>query len=287
MKKNRLICMLSIFLIPIQGFSQEHTATRHKGSNEIHFYISPQYYFNQINVENDPDAPQLIAAKNTAGINLGLNFTHITHYGLIYGGGIDFGQLGHNITVINYQNFNYFSPAGSRNIPRYYPDSTYNRTISYFSAKALIGYQWKLPESFMKGWSAQVSLGLSFRFYLNGFVSHKEQTVDFYYEGKYIPAIYYHEGLGYGRQPGEFWQYSNNWDWYLGLSRNVDWGWIRSLNVGVKATYAFRSLGSSGGAYISSSVVNPQGKELIKDIDQYNSHDLSIGLKLDLGLWPQ
>lgn len=294
-----------LFVLPslVYGQKDNNVAKAHKGNNEIEFSFTPQYYFNKLNVHNDGVLPGLISAKNTAGFNLSIDYHRITPYGLVYGAGASFGQIGHDVTV-NYKDFSFFypkkdNPVVTDSLKSWHADEHVVERLNYLSLHPSVGYRFKLPGSFMNGWDVQADLSCDFVFYLNGL-----------HGGDDIDAVYTRNGttiitplMGYGYEFGTphntifnhfYSQYFIAYGLNLSLHKEINRGILSDISAGIKVTYSgngnfhdkTRGAGFVGADAYDINSFSPNISHGSISHNEYRARDFSVGLKLGVGLWP-
>lgn len=309
---KHLSIALAFIVLPSLIYAQKSNSeiNQQKGKNELDFSFTPQYYFNKMNIHNDAMAGGKISTKNTAGFNLSLDYYRVTHYGMVYGAGFSFGQIGHNISI-NYNNFNFFYPKNDYPTLNQYlaTNSAHyhvNKQINFLSLHPSIGYRFKLPGARFKNWNFQVDFMYEFRFYLNGgfyhdgrIMQYTSKTGDTIFVNIPLLNVYYEFGkddnLSFWRQQVHSMYVAN-----ITISKEINWRCVSNVNIGVKVTYAAEGRNSPDGSYYHSQT-SGSGFATSDSYDytsayqfpytpishsEYRARDFSIGIKLGVGLWP-
>lgn len=309
---KHLSIALALIVSPSLIYAQKSNSEikSRKGKNEIHLSFTPQYYLNKLSVHNDGVIPNPISTKNMPGFNLSMDYNRVTRYGLVYGAGISFGQIGHDVTI-HFKDLSFFYPDDDHPYLKeeLAKESTYyhhRENLNFLSIHPTIGYRFKMPERFMKGWNLQINLTYVFLRYLNGSNHLLSLKMDFPNKAgdtMFVGAPFLSYYTQFGKTPWmSFWgeEFHGMYEADITFSKEMNCHWISNINIGFKVTYAGEGRNSPDGSYYHSQTsgsgfayaksytdksvyeINPQPASN----NEYRARDFSIGIKLGVGLWP-
>lgn len=288
---SRPFCTMRLFTI-LLCYSYISTNAKNKGlsfirkirpENSISFSYSPQWYLNKGGVHNDGKEPDVISAKNTRGYALRVMYERITRYGLIINAGLQYGRQNHDVDI-TYRNLSFFDDVNKEQLSFAKAYSNYKGNVGYIGWNYMMGCQWLIGSTFLKGCRLQAKAGLSCRISITE--SYQDGTWKILYNRNdtlYL-ASFGNQIASFGKAStiGSF-KLSYNADIYLGLKRPVNWHFMKDFSLGILVTHSGFGKDWGGIAIVHADSKNFSGK--IISTDAYRSQDFSFGVKMAMGLW--
>jgi hypothetical protein len=288
MKRITSLSMVSLLLLQnIQA--QIRIKQRGEGEHRVSLTFTPQQYLNSINIRGEGQ-PQVIHTKNTFGYKLGLDYQRTTRYGLIFGSGISYGSQRNIIDIVYSSDMSWFDPYADHPeqlVGQQEAKLNYAFTSKYAALQLKAGYSFKLPANWDKGWRVETTLGVTSRLYLNDpDVNNPEQDPSW----TWWRMMYEKGGQSYlSTFATEYGSFSDKGvsilataEAYIGISKAVNLGWLRNFSLGIEVSKSFFHRG--GSAYFDNYVKDFYGKQVAHNV--YESKNLSLGIKMSVGLWP-
>ena len=287
-----ILDMKNIFCLFFTFFSIVAQGQARKGHSFISVSLSPQYYFNKLNVVNDGIGLNTISAKNTAGYYLGLEFERVTHYGLVLDAGIHTGIRRHNFSIT--QDLSDFDSGGSQQLHGLVYNKTFEKSLYYVNPILSIGYEKKINNR----WSLVGKTGVSIVAYINGLAS--VETVDVTYQTNNMQYIKTERFLAYQVLLGEplrnlntganiaFWNKLfgstiNVYSLYIGGKRQLQTKWLKHIAIGLEYTRSFSA--DATGTQWAEVKSRAHASSLTTGFDQYQDQNAAIGIKMAAGFW--
>lgn len=249
------------------------------GNNNICLSFTPNYYLQKQNIKNGSD--DFLFPKNTFGYDFSLEYDRTTKYNLILGIGLDYGQLSHNIDII--QPLDNFDPEAAEAFKGLKYSGNVSATTKYFAPKLVIGYKYPISKNF----SLNAKVGLRRTIFLNGYrvynygiyVRYLPDSGEPYRESIPNTAFYY---FGNDKsQPSASklfpWnQWNNNWEFYFGASKKIDKLWIKSVDFGINFKETFGKINSPS---LTDEHITRYGEETYQ-LSYYYERNIAFGLVL-------
>jgi hypothetical protein len=262
----------------------------YEGEHRLSLAFTPQQYFNGINISGE-GSPQVLHTQNTFGYKLGLDYQRTTRYGLIFGGGIYYGSQRNTIDVIYRSDMRWFDPESDdpqRLATTEEVKKNYSFTAKYAALQLKGGYSFKLPAAWGKGWRLETTLGVTSRLYLNSpNINKAEQDLSttqwmimYEKDGTYYASRFAEESGGWPGK-GQL-NLAETFEGYVGISKAINLGWLRNFSLGFEVGKSFFHRGSAG--FIRNNMIDFYEKPVAHN--NYESKNLSLGIKLSVGLWP-
>lgn len=264
--------------------------TKRKAENRVNISYTPQWYLHSlggVNHYGDDLGQQVIYPRNAFGQTLEIEYQRTTRNGLIMSLGLQTGMEKHNIDV--HYNFGYVD-AEAPELKNAWLDTQFKATVNRMAIRVMAGYKWESPFKAFPGWDIETKAGIALRRNTNGGVAGNYYTVLTYKKDdtffrKEVAFNYIGFGSPHLKFPSGF---RSAFEFYVGLTKNMNVGFIRTLSIGIDGTYGLRkNYGSSGGAHITLYTLdNYTGNLLSESRHEYSSPDFALGIKLAVGLWP-
>jgi hypothetical protein len=280
-----------LILLPLMlsGVIFAQTAKR-KSENRVNISYTPQWYLHSLGSVNhygDDYGQQVIYPHNAFGQAFEIEYQHTTRYGLIMSTGLQAGIEKHDIDI--HYNFSYVDPAPE--FKNTWEDMQYNVMVKYVALRFMAGYQWKFPFKALPGWDIEAKAGVALRHYTTyegstyNIILHYEKNDTFFSK-----KVSYNTA-GFGSSQKSLLKFSTALNFHIGVTRNINLGFVRTLSIGIDGTYGLRKYsdnGSSGSAHIEMSPLdNYAGALLSYSQTDYSSPDFALGIKFAVGLWPK
>lgn len=282
---KRTLVLFSLLCIKTLVLAQ---VIERKPENFVHLSWAGQYYFNKVNVENDNSLPNPISTKNTFGQNLELAYQHTTRWGLIIFYGIQYGAQRHAVNI-DYDMSKFDPDANS--LKGYNLHYTYDMRFRFINQRLMLGYARPLPQSLFKGWLAEFKAGAGTKAFSRGYGFG--QPVEILYPANEPGKAYYNQFSLWWVKMGNVNNHGNDWsirskensflqtfEFYLGVRKNMHIRRLRNISAGIELT---RAAYRQSGDYIM--VISYDKKFRTISTDVYNNRNISIGLRLGVGLW--
>lgn len=254
----------------------------HKAENRINLTYTPQWYLNQGGIFNDGNYPDVISARNTRGYVAGLEYERITKGGLIMNIGLFYGRQSHDVDV-TYKSLEFFDDMNQEQLKQTHNEKNYSANVGYVGMKFMAGYRWVIPATLLKGWALEGKAGFSFRIAKSGSSDNIIWRIEYNKNDTFYQTYFGDDAASFGKtSSATAWSY--NADAYMGLTKALDWSFVKNLSIGLSVTYGINTGKYKGLGDVSARTYNFYRK-LISN-DEYRSQDLSIGLRFAVGLWP-
>ena len=283
--------MKAIFLLLIAVCPFISAGQNKKGHSFISVSLSPQYYFNKLNVVNDAIAPNTISAKNMAGYYLGFEFERVTRYGLVLSAGIHTGVRTHNFSIT--QDLSTFDSTASQHLQGLVYNRTIEQPLYYVNPILSIGYERKIRSR----WSVVGKAGFSIASYINGYKDIV--TVDASYQTDDLQYFKTERFLAYQIVLGEpfrnltnsgvplmsrlFRNSINVYSLYIGGRRQMQTKWLKHIAIGLEYTRSFSA--DATGTQWAEVKSRANASSFATGFDQYQDQNAAIGIKLAAGFW--
>lgn len=256
------------------------------GEHAINISFTPQWNINRLDdIENSgvDFGQQVLYPKNTIGYNLGLEYQHITRYGLVVSLGVQFGAQRHDIGVK--YNLGYVNETLPE-LKTVMIDTQYGATVKNMALRVMAGYRWKSPFGMPSGWDILTKGGLSLRHYRNYSFNSYSWMVQYEKNDTLFLTEAADDSHSFGSsQPfGSGFNYA--FDFYGGLSRELNCGFLRTISIGIEGTYMIHG----GSGYVRETLqkrdVNT-GMVITYGSYIYSPKDFALGVRFTVGLgWP-
>lgn len=286
---------LSLFLFVIAAIASTNvSAQKRTGQNLLNLSYTPQYYLNKSYIENDETLPNPLTTENTFGYNIGLEYQRVTRYGLSLSGGVQYGQQRHSLSV-NYDVTD-FDPRGSISLSSGNNFSVkYDATLKFLSNRFMIGYVWPWQNEPNAKWSLEGRLGWASKTWFNKYTRATSYSV--VYQDDINPNLIYTRrftaithNLGnavsddkININPSKN-TYLQTLEFYLGVRRNLNFRWLKTLNIGLEyATTYYKNDVNHARYYAGVKSVDVNGN--VVSSDYYFDKNRSIGIRIAAGLW--
>lgn len=212
-----------------------------------------------------------------------LAYQHNTPYGLIYGGGVQFGTYTRNVGVLlsSYDTANNMEPLEDTTALFFYGSKS-----NYLALNVFVGYYYCLTPKKAKPWYIEAKIGITKRYYFSGGFAEDElnaslrESVPSFsgYQPTYITDSWGKEGHNF----------PNYFDGYIGIKKRVDWICKNTfINLGAYCTFQFELPGSSTSDNAEIRVksgVYKQGVFQYWDYDYSYNRELTFGIRVGFGL---
>jgi len=260
-------------------------AQKKRGQHLVNVFFTAQNYFDKQGISRDlTSAENSLQAKNTVGYSFCLQYERITHYGLIFGGGLQYGKRKYSLSI--YQDMSAFDPNASDNLKGAFFSDNINVNTAYLGIKLFTGYKLKLNNRI----SAIIRGGIVAKYVYKGLWENPAYTVRYFYddgtaemtsefiflEKKFGKNPVYKSLFGANRFPqGVF-------ELYAGIERNIRGKLVKNLSIGIEGTrllWTWVPEGEMQMRYITSVYQQRLNKSVFNDLN------LSIGLRIGIGLW--
>lgn len=282
MLKNYLLLILSMPLIV--------SAQKKHGYNRIYPSISVMQYHDKNSIVYDGKPPDnYIKAKNTIGHYWGLQFERVTKHSVIFSAGLQYGTRSYDITIQqDLTNFNVDDAANNLKGVIYRDRTTLS--VNYFGFRLMSGYGLPIKNKISVVAKGGISLKLDYDGLWeekSNFVKYKSDTGNVFHSSQITitkkefgrdPNIVKRGFLGNNRFPSGL--YAT--DIYLGIEKEMNMPLIKNISVGIECINSWTSSEYSHSMIIrSKNTVN----ETLNSYDRYYDKNLSIGLRVAVGLW--
>jgi len=281
---KKLLIFLCLLFISGQLYPQNNLSRQNDESAQTHIniYYTPQLYFNKTGIFNDGNAPDVLSTKNTLGYNLGLDYERITRQGIILNVGFHYGKQKHTVDV-NYKGLAFFDPSEAAYLNQFNLSRNFKGTMGYIGMKFMAGYQWQIPRTILKHWQLEAKAGFALRLSISGGSDSQIWSVQYQKEDSTFIGWLADGAANFGNERGlASLSWSHNAEVYLGLSKPINYSFIKNLSVGVCATYGIGKKYRGIGDVLATSY-NYHGERISED--EYRTQDFSLGIRLALGLW--
>jgi hypothetical protein len=276
---KRAFILLLLVLSAFSDFGKEK-----KGENSLNISFTTQYYFNKLNLDNR-QAYQPIRPHNSIGCNLGISYGRITKRRFMMEYGLEMGFQAHPITIT--QDLTNFDPDAVNTLKGEIINDKHTYITNYYSCSSLFGYS--IPA--IPDWPIDVKAGGSIRIYRNSenfsrpyFINETYQTDD---HTQIRVAEIFFINPAFGNDSHIFKIYERlepMWGLHLGTHRNINKKWLHQLFFGLSFTKNFFKLAEN---YMRLEY-NTSWQSLttsIPQVDEYNARNISVGIKIGVGLW--
>src|SRR5690606_23013099 len=276
--------LLFVFTFSSLTMAQEFATPGLSGAtNKINLSYTPQYFLNGINIDHDGISPDVLSTKNTGGYTLSLEYQRTTRYHMIYGGGFLYSRQEHDVSV-TYTTLDFFTSPGQPKLGYFYYGKHYKGVSANTGFRLFTGYRWENPLKGSTGWDIDGGIGLMLRLHLKGYEEQDASSLSYFREDP--PTIFNRtlsvQSVQFGHDLDNSWSWDENLEVYIGFSKNMSWYFIQDFNIGIVATHGLSKYGNGSVSVDTYQQELPQ----VRSTDQYNSRDLSLGLRLGIGLWP-
>lgn len=251
--------------------------------NRVHISYTPQLYLNQSGLENDGIDPDIISTRNTFGDVYSLEYERITAKNIIMNVGLMFGRQKHDVTVKYNDGIAFYNDIDKDALSQITDPANYGATTSYVGIKLMGGYQFKNPISRLKGWDVESKVGLSLRIATSSKFTNITRRI-IYERNDTLYIGYYGEDDAFFGGKSRLGNLIKSYtaDLYLGVSKNINWSFVKNVSFGISASHG---LGRHGGvSFVNASSYN--SNQALVSNDHYYAKDFSIGARLAVGLWP-
>jgi hypothetical protein len=277
---------ISICIISLASISANAQTVKRKGQHTFNLSFTPQWNLNRLNSLHRSGVDleqQVLFPKNTVGHNFGFEYQRITRYGLVWSAGVQLSEQKHDVGVLLKLN--------EPDEERYYKeqltiiDTQYTSKVRNISIRLMAGYNWQSPLGLPKGWDLLAKGGLSLRHYRDD--SYNSNYWQLYYPNKddQYSSVAGNSRQGFGSSQPFGSGFSYAFDFYTGISRELNWGIFRTISLGLEGTYMIH--GGSGGVYESLYKIDPVTQDVINSSEyRYSPKDISLGIRFAVGLWP-
>lgn len=283
--------MKNLLLTLCLGISFAAWGQSKKGNSNISVSLSPQYYLNGPNVQNDGILPDPIQTKNTFGWYVGVEFERVTRYGFSMSAGLRTGVRRHSFSFT--RNLADFDSTATSQLKDVVYNKSFAKSLYYINPVISIGYQKQVS----KNWTVVAKAGLFITCYLNGFLD--VGNVDLTYQTDDLSEIKDERVLSYQVMIGEPQRdlknrrfslltelFGNTQDvgfFYLGVTRPFHYKPIKSLSVGIEFS---RTLYRDAiGLQWAEVKTRTHASSYDGSIDTYQDQCFSIGLRVGAQLW--
>jgi hypothetical protein len=265
----------------------QHNMTKQKGEHSINLSFTPQVYLNKVGSISHRDedrGQQVIYPKNTLGYNFGIEYQRITRYGLVFSIGLQAGMQKNDVRV--HYNFGYVDEEVPQ-LKNMTVDTQYATTLHDVGLRLMGGYRWQISSGRLKGCGLIAKVGATFKKINTPLVATSRRWMVGYPKNDTFwlkPAGYDDAYLGSGSVYGSGIHTGLNFT--LGLSRNINIGFIQSVSVALDGTYGLFNV-QTGYVYQTLDKYNSYTGDLInRGTYIYGAHDFALGIRFALGLWP-
>ena len=282
-------------------FTSIYVKAQKKGTSQLYLGTARQQYFDNGGVNNDNILPNdNIRPNNPFAQNYSIEYRRTTRSGWIYGGGLQTGMRKYDIGI--YRNLSNFDPQAKESLAGAIYQRRIIANVRYFEPRIFTGYHYPLNAK----WAVSVMAGMSFRFFTSGveeynrtkFISYKLDNSNITIETPFIQEDY-----DFGRSPlgyvgGKLFkrnyitEHAFNVDLYIGIQRKVNYKWLKTIEVGLEADHRIdnKSWKTLDNIPTSAMLVWLRPDISVTDEnnfskDQFYDRNISLGIRLSLGLW--
>lgn len=277
---NMRICIILFTLLSFDAYSIDTI-----GHNRFNIMLCQQYYYNTLNVTNDNSEPNPIIARNTTGMYLGIEYERTTRYGLIFGVGLQYGIKKHDILL--YRDLSNFDIEA--NIANWTYSNDINIRLTYYAPRFFVGYHLQIN----KKSAAIIKVGISQRKYLGeGYYDAASVHTSYYTktgEQRSANTILWSTKFGNERDSGpgffKIGTVQNIYDVYLGYEHRLNFRHLKCVSIGLEATCMNKVPHNDN--YVVTRASEKRDQKDLKELtyDAYLDRNISIGLRLAVGLW--
>jgi hypothetical protein len=267
-----------IFLLWVcAGYAQDK-----KGYDRLYFSYTLQNYKDKESVKNDGAHPgRVLYPKNADCHYWGLQYERVTAYGLVYGGGLQYGRRNYVMSLA--QEMRGFDPEYKYNDMDYrFSGGTVYSNIRFWGGRIFVGYK----KSIRENWSVLTKLGLAEKLFISGFVANYPLEIEYTTVSertKVVPAYLLTTMYG-GQGPGRF-KAPNallSYECYLGVEHEYKMRYLKNLSIGIEGARGVQMWNHHDAGILYSS---PTIDQLRARKETFIDRNISLGLRVAVGLW--
>lgn len=224
--------------------------------------------------------------NNTTARAFAIELEHGFKKGITITGGLQYGNQNHDVDIE--RDLSDFDSDARQTLKGVVWRDAVVVSTTYIAPRILIGYRKKLNEK----WALAVKAGVEMKMFYNGVQRGDQPTyITYFPDGDTLNgrmAGFISKNILLGKAPNSTMRFpakTHTFEFYIGTEYSFKKGFIKNFSVGIEANRCWRWNQDGDGIYIYSMKSWQEFQQEKASYDKYLNRNVSIGLRLAVGLW--